>query len=141
MDKMKKDKNRFSYEFTSSQEQIQKLQGDVASSKPSKHQRSKNIKEISSMNRLSDEESSESEETDNDEEMSDKDGGTHEGNQLKEIELMAKRMAMIEKQNRHMMLLLSQLPGAPTPSIVKHHDGYEHPHLWKRSLKQHCQRN
>lgn len=31
---------------------------------------------------------------------------------------------MIEKQNHQIMCLLSQLPGAPNSSVVKHRDGY-----------------
>lgn len=45
-------------------------------------------------------------------------------NPKNEADAMAQKMAMIEKQNRQMMKLLSQLPGALTPSNVKHRDGY-----------------
>lgn len=37
---------------------------------------------------------------------------------------MAKRLILIEKQNWCLMKLMSQLPVAPTPSIVEHPDGY-----------------
>lgn len=37
---------------------------------------------------------------------------------------MAKKIALIEKRNRPLMTLISQLLGAPTPSVIEHRDGY-----------------
>lgn len=62
-----------------------------------------------------------------------------DGDLSKEINVMAKIMAMIEKQNRKIMWLLSQLLGTLTHSNIEHRDGYTASPLWKRSLRRHCQ--
>lgn len=122
MEQMKKDNDHMSFEFTSSKEQVQKLQEELASTKESKHRRLKNIGDVSSTDSLADEESSESEDLEDDAEL--KDGGTPEDDPPKEGDIMAKRMVMIEKRNRQMMWLFSQLLGGPTPCIVEHREGY-----------------
>ena len=52
-----------------------------------------------------------------------------------EADPMAKRMILIERQNRRVMKLMSQLPRAPTPSIIEHPDGYAESPFMERISK------
>ena len=112
---MKKANERLSSDFSSSQEKIQKLQEELASSKASKVQRRTNTNDIPFMQNYSNSESAESEEDvefKEDEPLKDAEKNSGDG----EADPMAKRMILIERQNRSLMKLMSQLPGAPTPS-------------------------
>ncbi|XP_057251750.1 uncharacterized protein LOC130591832 [Beta vulgaris subsp. vulgaris] len=104
-------------------ERIQKLQEELASSKASKARRRENLNDIPYMGNLSE---SDDEEPENDKEPEDEEPLNNEENDQGggEANLMKKRLTQIEKQNKRLMKLMSQLPGAPTPGIVEHPDGY-----------------
>ncbi|XP_057248019.1 uncharacterized protein LOC125492543 [Beta vulgaris subsp. vulgaris] len=120
---MKQANERLATDFTTSQEKIQKLQEELASSKASKIRRRTNLNDIPYMRDFSE---SDENEPENDGEPEDKEPLNNEENDQGkgEANLMAKHMIQIEKQNRRLMKLMSQVPGPPTPSIVEHPDGY-----------------
>ncbi|KMS98397.1 hypothetical protein BVRB_4g092760 [Beta vulgaris subsp. vulgaris] len=72
------------------------------------------------MGNLSESDDKDDEEPEDEEPLNNEENDQGEG----EANLMTKRMAQIEKQNKRLMNLMSQLPGAPTPGIVEHPDGY-----------------
>ena len=123
MIEMKKTNERLSSDFSSSQEKIQKLQEDLASSKASKTKRHANMDDIPFMQNYTDSDSVESEdeaEFKEEDPLNDAKKTYGDG----EVDPMSKRMILIERYNRRLMKLMSQFPGAPTLSIVEHPDGY-----------------
>lgn len=141
LEQVEKDIDLLSSEFTTSKEQVQKLlQEEMTSTKVSKKRLRKNIDNISSMHSLTDEGSFDSQDLNDKDEV--KEDGTPKKDPPKEGDVMAKRMVMIEKQNRQMMRLFSQLHGAPKLQVSLgiatvmqcHRSG-------KKLQKQHCQRS
>lgn len=127
MSETKKANKRLASDFPSSQEKVQTLQEELASTKASKQRRRLSIEDISFMQSLSDSEIKKLEDKENvsdAEGEGEKDRVTPEYVPLYEGDLMAKHMAMIEKHNHRMMRVLSQHPRTPTPSIVGHRERY-----------------
>lgn len=127
MAKMKKADEQLSSDFSSSQEKIQKLLKEWASTKVSKNRPRFCANDIPDMHTLTDSESTESDDDEgflDGDPSNDQDGGNLENIPVNEEDPMGKRMTKIEKQNQRMMKLLSQPPRAPSPTVIEHRGGY-----------------